>query len=300
MRSPIAPPSSSVLNYSSPSSPPKTSSSALAGNALSWKPSASDAYSSSSGAFSLLSSARKAVEGEWRWALSELLSGELICKGVASATVGAVLGMITSLIVNCTLVEVSMSPFFAMYFGLLFISVGGVILWRLNGNVSEQAQARKLQLMFFALLIILSGILCFVLERNWFIGLNRFAKVPIYVLLGISIAFALTFSLVDLINYTMGLVQHTLARPLVESKNQVYLVLCLSLVKGALFGLVFGVMDVEDEAAYHFRLALLREEHFCYPIGAVLGAVAGFGNEYLRQKEETLNRKRMGEFDEEI
>eukprot|EP00922_Rhytidocystis_sp_ex-Travisia-forbesii_P025739 GHVS01037752.1.p1 GENE.GHVS01037752.1~~GHVS01037752.1.p1 ORF type:complete len:295 (+),score=68.76 GHVS01037752.1:166-1050(+) len=283
---------SDVPSYSSPSYSPSSS--------PSKKTSLPRYHHPPSSSSSLLCSVCQSLQREYQWALAALPLGELLCKGLVSALVGSVLGMLTSLIVNCTLVEVSLSPFFAMYFGLLFISVGAIILWRINGNVSDHAQSRKLQLMFFALLIILSGVLCFVLERNWFIGLNRFAKVPIYVLLGISIAFALTFSLVDLINYSMSLFQHTLARPLVEAKNQVYLVLCVSLLKGALFGLVFGVMDVEDEASYHIRLALLREEHFCYPIGALLGALAGFGNEYLRQKEEAVNKKSMGEFDEEI
>ncbi len=33
---------------------------------------------------------------------------------------------------------------------------------------------------------------------------------------------------------------------------------------------------------------LLREEHYCYPVGAALGGLAGFGNEYLREQEEGI------------
>lgn len=46
------------------------------------------------------------------------------------------------------------------------------------------------------------------------------------------------------------------------------------------------VMDVEDEVSYKIRLALLREERYCYPVGAVLGGGVGLFNEYFRQEED--------------
>ncbi|KEP65181.1 UNVERIFIED_CONTAM: membrane protein, putative [Hammondia hammondi] len=235
---------------------------------------------------------------------------ELVCKGTVSACVGIALGIIASLIVNCTLVEISMSSFFSFYFGLLFVTVGSVILWRIQvtskmtADVSvgggESDPPRKVQLQFFAALIIVSGFLCFVLKKNWFVGLHPVVKVPLYTLLGIAVAFALTFSLVDMVNYLLGFFQSAVAKPLVESKEQVNLVLCTALLMGGLFGFIFGVLDVEDEVQYHVRLALLREQHLCYPIGAIFGGLAGLGNEILRQADEAKFRKLATEFDEEI
>jgi len=224
----------------------------------------------------------------------------LIFRGSVSGLVGAFLGMIISLIVNCTLVEISLSAFFSMYFGILFIAVGVIILWRILGQdgVSD-GQGKRMQLTVFALLIIISGVVCFVLERNWFVGLTPLSKVPLYTILGVSVAFALTFSVVDLINYVLGFLQVSIAKPLVESTSQVYAVLMVALVMGGIFGFIFGVMDVEDEVSYQIRLALLREEHYCYPIGAVLGGVAGFANEYLAEKENRYHSTNP-EFDDEI
>ena len=65
------------------------------------------------------------------------------------------------------------------------------------------------------------GIVCFVLERNWFVGLTPISKIPLYTILGVSVAFALTFSVVDLINYVLGFLQVSIAKPLVESPSQV-------------------------------------------------------------------------------
>ena len=53
----------------------------------------------------------------------------------------------------------------------------------------------------------------------------------------------------------------------------------------------------------HFiKIALMREEHYCYPVGMFLGAVGGFGNEYLRQKEDYSSYSGVGqsEFDDDI
>ena len=239
-------------------------------------------------------------------------------RACVSGFVGMCLGIGVSLIVNSTLVEISVSPFFALYFGLLFMSVGGIIMYRLNGaalfggavdsNDADQAlllapddeKRRKKQLTFFAGLICFSGFLCFVLEKNWFVGLGSTIKIPLYTILGISVAFALVFSLVDLVNYVMGFLRASIARPIVESSHQVYLIMSIALVMGAMFGFIFGAMDVEDEIQYQVRLALLKEEKTCLPIGAVLGAIAGFGNEFLRLKSDEYAAMQSGGFDDDI
>eukprot|EP00918_Siedleckia_nematoides_P034192 GHVU01074375.1.p1 GENE.GHVU01074375.1~~GHVU01074375.1.p1 ORF type:complete len:134 (+),score=8.00 GHVU01074375.1:278-679(+) len=75
--------------------------------------------------------------------------------------------------------------------------------------------------------IILSGMLCFILKNNWFLGLSFLAKVPLSSLLGVSVTFAHAFSLVDLHNYVVGLFQPTAAQQLVESKTQVGMHACV-------------------------------------------------------------------------
>merc|ERR1719387_1996943 len=192
-----------------------------------------------------------------------------------------------------------------MYLGILFIVVGAIILWRIFsqedgiGSSPDQKQ-NKGPLAIFAVLIIVSGLICFALERHWYVGLTPLMKVPLYAILGTSVAFALTFSVVDLVNYVLGFLQVSIAKPFVESASQVYMVLTVALAMGGIFGLIFGVMDVEDEVSYQIRLALLREERYCYPVGAVLGGLVGFGNEYLREQEKRGGTSLPNGFDEDI
>merc|ERR1719453_1974185 len=180
-----------------------------------------------------------------------------------SMGVGGVLGVVISMVVNLALIEISISPFFSMYFGILFVLVGCLILWRvLSHEASDPLQLKKMHLSIFAGTIILSGALCFLLDRRMFVGLAPWMKVPLYMTLGLAVAFALTFSIVDVLNYILGFCQSTIAKPVVESSQQVYLVLVVSLAMGVIFGFTFGLLDVEDEQVYHIRIALLREERY--------------------------------------
>jgi len=102
---------------------------------------------------------------------------------------------------------------------------------------------------------------------------------------------------VDLVNFLLGFFQVYVARPLVESNEQVQSVLGISFLMGATFGFIFGVMDVEDEVSYQLGLALKREESYCYPIGAVLGVLGGVWNEFARSRAEAMLKT---DWDEDI
>lgn len=217
--------------------------------------------------------------------------------------IGGVLGVVISMVVNLALIEISISPFFSMYFGVLFILVGCLILWRVQSHeTADPLQMKKLHLSIFAGTIIVSGALCFLLDRRLFVGLAPWMKVPLYMTLGLAVAFALTFSIVDVLNYILGFCQNSVAKPIVESAQQVYLVLVVSLAMGVVFGFTFGLLDVEDEQVYHIRIALMREEHYCYPMGILLGAASGFGNEWFRQQDDyaCYQGVAQSEFDEDI
>jgi len=221
--------------------------------------------------------------------------------GVAGA-VGAALGILVSIITNIALVEISISPMFSVYFCGLFVLIGCLILWRV---VSHEGHDRlplpKLHLSIFAGLIIASGVFCFLVDKRIFAGLRPWMKVPLYTILGSSVCFAMTFAIVDLVNYVVGLFQASIAKPIVESFNQVLLLLCASLAMGTAFGFTFGVLDVASEDELHMRIAQLRDEQFGKHVGFVLGGLVGLGVEYCRQHDSyMLAAAGKTQFDEDI
>ena len=199
---------------------------------------------------------------------------------------GAALGAAVSWVVNCTLVEVSLSPFFSFYFGVLFVLIGAVIAWRVK-TTAELISATRVPVLYgFAGFVVFCGGLCFVLDEHWF-TFSRWWKVPLYTALGVSVCFAFTFSSLDLLNWIYAVLvggSAEDAKSLIESPEQVHLVLVGSLTMGAVFGLIFGIMDVEDAPHDAIRAALIHEEHFCLPFGFACGMVTGILNARARKR----------------
>ena len=60
---------------------------------------------------------------------------------------------------------------------------------------------------------------------------------------------------------------------MIGSEDQVHLILLTSIVMGACFGMIFGLMDVEDQRGLQLRDALIEDEEYCIPVGIILGGV---------------------------
>ena len=67
----------------------------------------------------------------------------LVTRAAISGFIGLMIGIVVSLIVNCTLLEISLNSFFATYFGLLFVGVGLMIIWRVRNSNNQQSEERK-------------------------------------------------------------------------------------------------------------------------------------------------------------
>jgi high-affinity Fe2+/Pb2+ permease len=67
----------------------------------------------------------------------------LITRAAISGFIGLMIGIVVSLIVNCTLLEISLNSFFATYFGLLFVGVGLMIIWRVRNANNQQSEERE-------------------------------------------------------------------------------------------------------------------------------------------------------------
>jgi hypothetical protein len=155
--------------------------------------------------------------------------------------------------------------------------------------------SRKKYFCISGLLIIFSGAVCFFLEKNWYLGLRPIAKIPLYGFLGVSVSYALTFAVVDLLNYAVDYLK-IYSRSVVENAEQLLAVIMLAGMMGLTFGVIFGVMDYEDEDVYHKKLDLMKEEGYCLPIGGAFGFLSGVINEFLRKE----HLKQEDSFDEEI
>mmetsp|Transcript_45878 Transcript_45878/g.109490 ORF Transcript_45878/g.109490 Transcript_45878/m.109490 type:complete len:236 (-) Transcript_45878:48-755(-) len=202
-----------------------------------------------------------------------------------SSAVGMFFGSAISLIVDSALFEIGESAVFATVFGVCLFVIGGLMLWRVAPAHGERMSRWRWLVFIFSCLVIASGLCCFLLEKHWLTGLSAAFKTPMYTMLGTSLCFAFTFSIVDLVN---AQVCHCCtspefyAMPPVQTSKQVYVVLLASLVMGGLFGLSFGLEDVEDAPNLHTRFD--QDQAINTLIGALCGILVGAANQHLRDK----------------
>merc|ERR1712195_369677 len=181
---------------------------------------------------------------------------------ILSGVIGAAIGMIISFLVICTLVEISLSYFEAVLFGFILVLLGGFIL----GS--------------FAVLVILSGLFCFALQEDWHKKMTIHQKVPIYFLLGTTFSFSIIFGMGDIVNICGTRCVGEDEVPVFHTNAQIYLVVIAAVVMGAAEGLIFGLLDAEDDVYLHDQFEKTR--HLCIPLGGITGCIVGVLNQMFR------------------
>ena len=212
--------------------------------------------------------------------LRDVLWGEqyAVSRGILSAACGgAALGVIVSVLVNNALAEISISPFFAVSYGCIFVVLGALVIYRKLWERHDRPVARWLVL-GFSILVLCSGVSCFLLEKDWFRRISYTLKVPLYVMLGIAVSFTVSCTLVDIVNAYGDRCGREDTLPLVQfwSSQQVFLILAGAVAIGASVGLLFGSMDVED------HLSRIGYEGWTLAaVSSACGAITGGANAYL-------------------
>jgi len=134
----------------------------------------------------------------------------------------------------------------------------------------------------FSSLVLVSGVSCFLLERDWSKTISPGMKVPMYMSLGVSLCFSVSFTTVDMINAYHDRHSYDMRRrSLVSTPQQVGVVLAGAIAQGAAFGLMFGAMDVEDAPQ-----KLRTEERASLPIGILIGGIVGGVNAVLAYRAD--------------
>lgn len=202
--------------------------------------------------------------------------------------IGAVFGIFSSYTVNCTLVEITINSVFSTYFGILFILLGILILWRVLAGDHTSQHTLQSTLLLFSILVLICGCLCFILDSTYVKHLSYLHKLPLYIMLGISVAFALLFSCIDLLNYIIILFNLS-AKSFIANELQLYCMICTSILLGMTYGAIFGLLDVEDSKLSELQYILVRDESISSIIGAFISGCAAVINTKLYNKSTHNN-----------
>ena len=125
---------------------------------------------------------------------------------------------------------------------MLFLLSGGTVAWTVA--LEPGGGESRVLLLGFAALVSTSGVLCFLLERDWSHGLSRSAKVPLYALLGVSLSFSTHFTALDLygkLREVMGCDNSGGASPtIVRTRWQARLLALVAVVTGCMYDCDFN------------------------------------------------------------
>merc|ERR1711934_539841 len=212
---------------------------------------------------------------------------------VISTVVGGLLGMLVSFMVICSLVEISLSFFEAVMFGVVLLFVGGFMIWRAGAMAEDQPRtAFRIMMGSFGVAVIVAGLCCFGLQEGWQKSMSPSSKVPIYFLLGTTLSFSVIFGFGEIVNMCVAHFASDESRPVFNSSRQILLLVIMASLMGAVEGLVFGTLDTEDDK--YLRDQFSETNSICIPMGGVVGAILGCLNESMRYQPDQSNADVVG------
>lgn len=192
---------------------------------------------------------------------------------------GGLLGATVSLTVNNALFEISAVPYFAIVIGLVLMMLGATMGQR---AVQEDYEDRRTRMVKggWAAVVLVAGMSCFLLERHWNSVTTPAFKTPIYMVLGAALSFTVSISLVDLIHIVATCcvqLAPNFAPPLMDSPRQMVAGFAGAVAMGAVFGLIFGLLNVmQEDGGPHVMMERLRaEQRASLPVGIGMGAALG-------------------------
>jgi len=217
---------------------------------------------------------------------------------VASSLLGGLFGLFEAEVIAFSLLEISISPAFAIVFGVGFCLLAIALTWRIWVSVPGH---QKYILLFFSAMVLASGIACFFLKSGWIKDFHSAGKVPLYAILGMSFAFTITYSFSEIVTlspWDKCCNTNGQENPVFGSPQQIFALFGCSLSLGICFGLLFGLIDVEDDNSSHSKLT--SNTIYAVPLGVVIGALFGLGNEWFRErrKEPALPQQEPKEHDD--
>jgi hypothetical protein len=131
--------------------------------------------------------------------------------------------------------------------------------------------ANRTALLCLSGLMALAGLICVFYQRRWFFSMGAVLRVPIYSVLGISLSFALSFAIAELLNFASSKSTPFSSGPapraqsaLVQTPQQIMMLAAASIVAGFLYGIIFGLAEIGKGV---FTLHTLRVRFYQHTVG---------------------------------
>jgi len=204
---------------------------------------------------------------------------------------GTIFGGLACTIVNEILLRVSETPGVSCTIGLMLFGIAVVISCRAPRKGSR---SQRYFVLAFALWVLFAAVFCMILDKQFVHWITPTEKIPLYCIVSVALQIVLTFAFVDFVN-CMGrrCSGCNSGRLIVSSSPQVCLILVIAIALGLLFGIVFGVYDVEDDSGW---LQWRKDRRLTFPMGMVGGSLTSWGVYLCPRKTHRKPRKEQEGF----
>lgn len=243
-----------------------------------------------------------AIVGETLKAPIEGWSKNLVWKCSLSAIAGSIISLFMATMVTIVLVEITIHKLFATVFGIMFLVFGIILICRVYSMPVQDEDSIKRKNIFLSLtsMIVISGALCICLDKKWLVSFYAWARILLYTYISTSMAFTIIFCFLDLLVVVVEYFQINHNRNLIRNDAQAKIMLYLATIMGCIFGWKFGRLGNSNIKLYAVSIAMLKRQSDTFVIAAILGAWAGYTNEYICSQEDGYIRMKREEFDNAI
>eukprot|EP00826_Nyctotherus_ovalis_P005312 TRINITY_DN1119_c0_g1_i1.p1 TRINITY_DN1119_c0_g1~~TRINITY_DN1119_c0_g1_i1.p1 ORF type:complete len:230 (+),score=48.32 TRINITY_DN1119_c0_g1_i1:147-836(+) len=219
-------------------------------------------------------------------------------KYLVAAFVGALLGIVSTLIISSGIIEICINRNFSFYFGFLFIGIGALLFWRNHieskahsavvQRPSDHFFAHRFLVYFVSLVSIVAGVLCVALRKDWYVRLGASPRMLFLVMLAVSFSFLVIFIIVDIFNCVL---RCCTVRPVISGRQQTYLTILGATAIGFIYSVRLGLLAEEDIDIYKIALLAMRREGLRFLIGILVGGIVGMFNEIVNRYGEDSSIK---------
>eukprot|EP01121_Diplochlamys_sp_Union-15-3_P005534 TRINITY_DN15876_c0_g1_i1.p1 TRINITY_DN15876_c0_g1~~TRINITY_DN15876_c0_g1_i1.p1 ORF type:complete len:223 (-),score=12.59 TRINITY_DN15876_c0_g1_i1:36-704(-) len=183
-----------------------------------------------------------------------------------------------ALLVPNSLQQICYSIYFAVFFGVSLCLLGIVLAYRIFKLPMDALQKRMM--FFFSVLVLVSGVFCFLLKRGWVDPPNGI-QVLMFGAIGISLSFSLTYSLTEILN-VLSDKYCSPGKPFLAHRFQVFFMFTFMMSLGLIFGLLFGIMGVHNDVTHS---KIQTDLLITCPLGFVIGGILGVLIQYYRNQQ---------------
>eukprot|EP00700_Malawimonas_jakobiformis_P003833 EC726758.1.p1 GENE.EC726758.1~~EC726758.1.p1 ORF type:complete len:245 (+),score=55.18 EC726758.1:36-770(+) len=208
---------------------------------------------------------------------------------IVAALIGAVVGVAVCELVDAFLLAITVSAGIAIVTGLVLFALGGYVVYRVYKGQDDNKWIAILNVVL-AVSMFVTGIWCFLLNREITPSVHWFARVLMYAMLGAALTFLFVYALGELVSVLTRKLKFLPQVKSLQTRRQAITVLAGAVVSGVMWGITFGWKEVALPSGFDasaIAALVAADQAITVPISAVTGAAMAVALQWVRSRSDS-------------